>query len=106
MSLSRQLDPFQLAVYVFDTSWLETLTPRVPSRAADKQLVVRAHHATLLLEIDNDEVLIDPGLDTVIENANPSVIAVTHAHNDHVGGLLNAAEYVSAGFCSNDSGDI
>jgi glyoxylase-like metal-dependent hydrolase (beta-lactamase superfamily II) len=87
----RQIDPYQVAVYVSDTSWLETLTPRVPIRQADKQLVVRARHATLLLEIDTDEVLIDPGLDTVIENANPSVIAVTHAHNDHSGGLLTAA---------------
>ena len=71
---------------------VENTDARVPSRPADKQLMVRARHATLLLEIDDDEVLIDPGLDTVIEDANPSAIVVSHAHNDHVGGLLSAAE--------------
>jgi len=89
--LSHQHDPYQLAAYVADAAWLNKLTPRIPTRSQSVGVGVRARHATLLLEFNGDAVLIDPGSDTIIEHANPSMIAITHAHHDHVGGLLIAA---------------
>lgn len=89
--LTSTHDPYELAAYVADFDWLARLSPRVSRRSQHSEFLACANHATLLLKFADTDVLIDPGEGTIIENASPSVIGVTHAHQDHVGGLIEAA---------------
>lgn len=85
-------DPYELAVYAAETEWLAKLSPRIPSLMQRGNVMARARNACLLLEFTDTDVLIDPGAGSLIENANPSAILVTHAHHDHVGDLIAAAQ--------------
>jgi len=89
--LTSTHDPYELAAYVADFDWLASLSPRVPFRTQHSEFIARANHATLLLQFADTDVLLDPSEGTFIENANPSVIGITHAHQDHIGGLIEAA---------------
>lgn len=91
-ALASRRDRYELAAYVSDYDWLAGLPPRIPERSQQSGFIARANHATLLLKFADTDVLIDPCEGTIIEHANPSVIGVTHAHQDHVGGLIEAAE--------------
>lgn len=86
---------YSLASYVDDQAWLSSLKPQIPESRPIGKYVIRATHATLRIESQNYQLLVDPGLDVSLEGANPDVIVVTHAHADHAGGLLDAAERFS-----------
>ncbi|XWX05457.1 MBL fold metallo-hydrolase [Aggregatilineales bacterium SYSU G02658] len=89
--LMSTYDPYELAAYVADFDWLAKLSPRVLRSSHHGEFIARANHATLLLQFADTDVLIDPSEGTFIENVKPSVIGVTHAHQDHIGGLVEAA---------------
>lgn len=87
--------PYQLAPFAADLTWLSKLKARCPTSTSRARIMARAWHGTLLLEIETEQVLIDPGNETLSAVPNdfvPSVIAITHAHADHCGGLLQAAQ--------------
>lgn len=90
--LASRRDRYELATFVADFDWLARLSPRVSRRSQHSEFLAYAHHATLLLKFADTDVLVDPGEGIIIEDANPSVIGVTHAHQDHVGGLIEAAK--------------
>jgi len=89
--LEPQADLYAVAPFVRELEWHRKLPSRKPSQASRAEIRARASRATTLIELGGDQVLVDPSYKETLPEGNPSVIAVTHAHADHAGGLLDAA---------------
>jgi len=90
--LQGEFDHYELAPFVCDEGWLSQLSPCLPRSLGRGQCLIRASHATLTCEFEDWNLIVDPGQGVATTNHRPSVIAVTHAHADHAGGLLDLAE--------------
>ena len=90
--LTAAYDPYRLAPFVRDMEWLSALKPRLPLQKRAAACLANAQHGTLWLEFEGIQVLIDPGDGVILNEFNPAVIALTHAHADHSGALLEAAQ--------------
>lgn len=84
-------DAYELAQFAAD-DWRTRLTPRAASRTPSHLTAhrVRTQEATVRIEAAGAVVVVDPGPNCRIADG-ADLIVVTHAHQDHVGGLCESA---------------
>ena len=83
-------DPVQTAP---STSTKQTLVLEPIVKPPHSPVYVTGQWSTLTLEVNDFQILVDPGLDYSIPDNPPHLVVITHAHNDHVNQLLPLCEH-------------
>jgi L-ascorbate metabolism protein UlaG (beta-lactamase superfamily) len=83
-----EYSPYQLGLYVESLEWLTQFRAPVPTHTTTTPYHVHVDQATVVIQINQTTVIIDPHAQFDIHRYTPDLIIVTHAHQDHCGGLL------------------
>lgn len=81
--------PYQLGLYVESHDWLTQFRAPVPPQPTNTPYRVQIDQATVVIQINQTTVIIDPHAQFDIHRYTPDLVIVTHAHHDHCGGLIS-----------------
>lgn len=80
--------PYQLGLYVESIDWLTSFQAAHNPHPTATPYTVTVDQATVVIQINQTTIVIDPHEQFNFNQYTPDVIIVTHAHHDHCGGLI------------------